>query len=83
MTAKKVNMRHDKIHKATAELGYCCPYAYFVLNSTKHDTNKRLANRLGMTESAMEFNKNKLRKGLLKCEGQQGCKLKDLPTEES
>lgn len=76
MSAPKVNMRNDRVHKACAEIGYCCPYAFFQLNSSKNDTNKRLAKKLNMTWQAMKFNKRQIREGKLGCEGQPGCQLK-------
>lgn len=75
-TEEKPNARNDKINKACAAIGYCCPYAFFMLNSGKKDTNKRLANKLGISESAIEFNKRRLKDKVLVCQSRDSCQMR-------
>lgn len=71
----KVNVRNDKITKACQEIGYCCPYAFLMMNSSKRDTNKRLANKVNLSEAALKFNRRRLREGTLKCQERDNCQV--------
>lgn len=75
MSADKKNPGNDKIYKVCAEMGYCCPYAFFLLNSSKHDTRKRLAKKLGLAEVTIKYNRHRLKVGELKCENSPDCKI--------
>lgn len=75
------NPRNDKINKAVRDIGYCCPYSFFMQNSSKRDTNKRLAKKVNMSEVAMRFNRRKLRNGEMKCQGCDDCQIKEAPAE--
>ena len=72
--SSKPNSRNDKITKACQEIGFCCPYAFIALHNRPRDTNKRIANKVGLSESAIEFNKRQLKDGKLTCQEREGCK---------
>lgn len=79
--SEQSNKRNDKINKAVKDIGYCCPYAFFVLNSSQRDTNKRLAKKVDLSESTMEFNKRRLRNGEIKCQNCDDCQVKTAPAD--
>lgn len=75
MADEPINKRNERVTKACQDIGYCCPYAFFTINSSKRDRNKALAKKLNLSESAIEFNKRKLKNGGFKCENEPNCQI--------
>lgn len=77
-------MSNDRIHKNVTALGYCCPYGFFGCNKRKSDSVSKLAQKADVAHSTIEFNKRKIRNGLMECEGKEGCLRQQFepPSEE-
>ena len=73
---------NDRINKAAQELGYCCAYLFLCDHSRERDTHAKLASKLKVGVSTIEFNRRKLRNGQLKCLGLSECQ-KQQGTEQS
>lgn len=58
---------NDKITEGVQAVGICCPFAYFCVRQGKHDKHKKLAEELGLSIKAIEWNKKKWREGNLTC----------------
>lgn len=74
---------NDKITGVAVELGYCCPYGMLCQMSGKRDSHKRVANKTGLSEVTIQFNRRKIRKGQMVCSGLETCQKDKFPTEES
>jgi transposase len=72
---------NDRIGKAVKDLGYCCLRRFFDCHTHKSDSNRKMANKLGVAITTIEYNKKKLKEGFIHCECRQNC-MQDQPPKK-
>jgi hypothetical protein len=75
--------RDTLIDKQARALGYCCLYAFFLLNPKKSHNREansisRLAKKLGMSTNAIEHHKRRLVQGDLVCDKCENCQIQQI-----
>ena len=55
-----------KVRRRTEQLGYCCPFEYFLTNLEK--PTKKMAEELGVTTRTIRWYKDRIKKGICTCE---------------
>lgn len=74
MSDKQKNPGNDRITEKVQQLGYCCPLSFFLEHTGNRWPHKKVAYKLGLGHSTIEFNRRKLRAGEMTCTRSGGCK---------
>lgn len=64
---------NHKLDENVRKLGYCCPLAFLRINILPTDTEKKMAEKAGVSDRCIRLQHAKMRKGLNKCPKRDTC----------
>lgn len=66
-------MSNDRIHGIAKEKGFCCPFGMLKKMEGPKDSHNRVAQKTGLSYSAVKFNRRRIKEGSLVCAKKENC----------